>query len=212
MKNINLILLPISFILFLACDSCKKDTSVSGPINISGQVVDKNTNTPVTVAEVDLIERDGGMFGGGSSTTLQRMYADSNGKFTFSNVTINSAKTYTVLGYKLLYFNDGNNTVDVDENHPSNVIIPMQPMAWLKLHVKDTAPFDKYDVIGFGSPWGGGAGPFGGQNIDTFLYAQVYGNINTRIVGSITKNNKTNIVNKYLICPAFDTTLYNFFY
>ena len=200
-----------SIIIFLIISfySCKKDSNTS--ITISGVVADKNTNVPIAFAEVDLIEYGGGFLGGSSSSTLQRMYADAIGRFTFFNVNINSEKTYIVLGYKNLYFNDGNNTADVNINQP-NVVVPMQPMAWLKLHVKDTSPYDKFDYISFSSPWGGGAGPFNGVNVDTILFAQVYGNENTIIFAFITKNGIKSTVSKNIICPAFDTTLYNLNY
>ena len=206
MEESTLIIFLFAFLFW----QCKKDAS-TGPINISGQVVDKNLNTPIAVAEVDLIERDGGMFGGGSSQTLQRLYADSNGRFTFSNITINSAKTYTVLGYKSLYFNDGNNTVDVNTNQPNNIIVAMQPMAWLKLHVKDTAPFDNHDQINFGTP-GGIGGFYVGMNIDTISLNTENGNTKIDLYYFTLKNKDTTRFHYQIYCPAFDTTIYQLYY
>ena len=139
--------------------------------------------------------------------------ADADGKFKF-DFTAEEGYRYSITAEALKYFNNfytGGLILDVGKKtHP---LVGLQPEAYLKLYIKNTASFDAADKIGVNGSfeWGGG-GPFYGSRVDTFAIGKVYGNRINKIYWGVTKNNIQSSYSDSVYCPAFDTTLYNINY
>jgi len=197
---------------------CKKDDPIptSTPVDyrpntIFGKVVDKTTGQGLPNARV-YFQKAKNVIGNPGWYTAATQYSDSSGNFSFTAIP-NSDTVYSIYCTKDLFFDDGNNQTVVPYIKVGFAMqVQLEPMAWLKLHVKNVNPFNDFDEIDFNSPWGGGAGPFYGKNIDTLLYAQVMGDENVPVTKTIVKNNIQTVTSTRIFCKSFDTTMVNIFY
>ncbi|MBC8045303.1 MAG: hypothetical protein H7Y00_00760, partial [Fimbriimonadaceae bacterium] len=146
------------FILTLSIIGCDKNMH-SG---VTGTVLDKTTNTPVAEAEVGLFEKDAEIFGGFGGVLLETKYAESDGSFYF-DFTERSGYNYYVHAIKDQYFNDQSNNITYVHNGDEDVIVYLQPEAYLRVHIKTV---NEYEIFDHMSVNGTGEGAFYGNTVD----------------------------------------------
>lgn len=184
--------------LFIACKKNK-------PTSVSGTVVDATTSTGIANATVYLQQTENNCFSC-QPGTIATYTADANGNFNF-NIDGQKGHRYSVVASATNYFNNfGTGGSSIDEHTANTITVSLNPVAWLKLHIKNTTPFDTQDRISLEYY------EFYGASIDTSIIIKKYGNANNQIYYWVTKNNieQTLSINPY--CIAFDTTLYNINY
>lgn len=205
MKNSRFIIFII--ILSFFCAQCKKD-EVRTIVEVTA--LDKTTNHVIPNAKITLVAETYSTFMGPSYYAIvEEKYTNIAGKYTF-DFKANNSWAYFLVATAEHYFNTDEHTGNIENGQMNYVAIPLQPEAFLKVNVKNTQPFDIYDLIyvdPYGTPSGGG-GTFTGMNVDTFTIARVWGNTKEGLYWRVNKNS-SNVVHKdSIFCPAFDTTAY----
>ncbi len=202
-KKLNIIILIIA-ILTLGCRKITHKTDVSGV------VYDATTTTVLSHAHVYLLKENGSCFSCNPAPYMDT-YTNSDGGFSF-NYKAEKGYTYSLGASATNYFDQQSGIiyVDSDKNNKKEKIL-LNPHAYLKLHIKNTSPFDGSDEISvnfISHPFS-----FYGTAVDTILTVQaVFGNVNNSIYWGVKKNGVITNNSSSVYCSAFDTTLYNLNY
>ena len=207
-----LLLLPVVFLLpaclFLSVTGCKKDRLKT---TVDGKVQDATTLAGIAGATAYLQKVNPDCFSCQGSK-IASVTADADGKFQF-DFTAEEGYRYSITAEAPKYFNNfytGGLILDVGKkNHP---LVGLQPEAYLKLHIKNTQPFDENDQVGINGEWSGSPEQFYGTSVDTFTFRKVTGNGNISIYWGVIKNSLTTNNSDSVYCPAFDTAFYNINY
>ena len=180
-----------AFLLFSATN-CKKDSSTT--TTAEGAVIDKTTQKSIAGATARLIKVNSSFMGGSSLKVVSQMTVDATGKYSFT-FTPDLDYSYQVGASANKYFTDEGDNHYIHTGKKNLILIPLQPEAYLKIHVKNASPYDGNDYIHINE---NGIETFYGMNVDTSV--------------TLLENGNT-VVTKYgIYCPAFDTTLYNINY
>lgn len=203
----------IAFLLmFFLFTTCKKDKTII----VNGTVVDETRSlTGISNATVYLQERKSDLTCFSCLPyTIATYNADASGHFSFS-FEGREGYVYSVVGSATNYFSNiaSGDDISVDSRTKDNIEVTLKPVAWLKLHLKNTTPFDGTDQIGADNSFvTGGGGTFSGTTVDTIVVGSVYGNNDVKVVWFVTKNGLQTPHSAILFCPRFDTTSYNINY
>lgn len=202
--------LAVLFILFLFT-TCKKDKTII----VNGTVVDETRSlTGISNATVYLQERKPDLTCFSCLPyTIATYNADASGHFNFS-FEGRKGYAYSVVGSATNYFNNiaSGDDISVDSRTKDNIEVTLKPVAWLKLHLKNTTPFDGSDQIGISGGFTGSPLQYYGMSVDSICFFKVSGNSNVRIGWGVIKNGiQTNYLGS-VYCPRFDTTSYNINY
>jgi hypothetical protein len=165
----------IYILIFLSLfEGCKKDPSIN--TSVEGMIIDATTSKPIANATVYLLSGSSSILSG--SRGVQAAYpADGNGHFSFEFKSNNSL-IYSLAASEKKYFdNIGTSTIYLTKNRGNNNNIKLTPRAFLKIHIKSV---NNNDYIHLGAPCVIGCA-FGGQNLDTTLSYNAYGNKNNPI-------------------------------
>ena len=202
--------LIIFFAFFMACllfTTCNKDSSAT---SAAGQVIDATTQNAVPNATVYIQKRNTNCFGCNAGT-FAIINADGSGNFSYS-FNADKGYAYSVAAAANNYFDNlYTGGVGIDSYKSNNIKVPLQPKAWLKLHIKNATPYDFNDHIGISGVWGSPIQLYG-MNIDTVFSGPVNGNTTNSVNWGVIKNNITNNYSGLPYFTAFDTTLYNINY
>jgi hypothetical protein len=175
------------------CVQCQKeDGTLAMDIKVKGTVIDATTNLPIPFARVALMENDfsQGMFA--TTTTVKKVdTADAQGNFEFKHPRLPKC-TYD-LNARATNYIEKNEEVEVKQPtlFTKKTQLNLTPKAWIKVHVKQTSPYDPNNaysavVDGVTTPGGGGSFPI----IDrTFVINKEYpGNSKVDIRASLYVN------------------------
>jgi hypothetical protein len=215
----------ISAVLFITPSiaffaSCKKDKNV---IKISGTVYDPNTKAYVQGAHVNIsASKITSGFYNPNYSDIASTTTDANGAFSFE---FDKDKT---AGYRFYISKDNyfDNTTDVpdDDIVAGETYTPtfnIYPEAYIKLHVKNSAPYNSTDFIAYSyeSNLVQCAGCCTnntfkgyGTGYDTLFSCKAYGNQNVKINWHVTKVGTDVAYSDTIFVTAFDTTQYQLFY
>lgn len=162
--------------------SCKKDKESidENQIDCTVTVKQNGTNTPVQGASIMLFETDPGsaLSVTVNSTPIKTFTTDANGqsKIEFQG---KADKSYPVIVTASKYFDSGSSIPLVKKGvSGSSIFFGIYPEAYVKLHIRNTQPFDVYDYVQFGSTciMSQNEYYFQGNSIDTtFLYRSLDG-------------------------------------
>jgi hypothetical protein len=135
--GVGLLLLSLLCLL----PGCKKDP-LDGKTTITGRVTAYGTQTPIANATLYLMCYEGTFGGGGTSSVLDSVRTDADGRYSISYTDCGS--TY-LIPYKKGYLQH----IDVDLGGSKTVDIVLDPEAWLKVVTVPDGPTN-YDHIGVG--------------------------------------------------------------
>ncbi len=206
-KSYYIVLLLASF----SFASCKKDKLTK----VTGVVVDETRSlSGINNATVYLQERKSDLTCFSCLPyTIATYNADASGHFSFS-FEDREGYAYTVVGSATNYFSNiaTGDDVSVDSRTKNNIEVTLKPVAWLKLHLKNTTPFDGSDQIGISGNMHGVPQQYYGMSIDSICFFEVFGNSDVNINWGVIKNTTQTNYSGYVHCPRFDTTSFNINY
>jgi hypothetical protein len=211
MKKLYPLLAMALLITVFACCKKVKDNEIEAAIYVKQY----KTNAPLANAKI-LITR--GKPGSGiGSTVVDSLFTDSNGKATY-NKTVDKNYMYYAEAYKDKYFDTHDQQVSVTRGEKNfSTTIFMYAYSYVKLHVKNVKPVNKYDLIQLQSY----CHPnlfFQGLGIDTtFLYCDYayewMGDFpNYSYSAYVTKNSQSFTVPYSFTPPPHDTITININY
>lgn len=195
--------------------SCRKQKNIE--YTLKGTVEDPNGNSPVSGAQVKLLVNkiNGGSFNSAFETVATTTTdASGNYSFTFNRENATAYKITYTRQYHFgseLEINPDNLSEDTDNIYDFD----MPSMAWLRIHITNTTPFDANDEIDFqitdgayncGACCGTSIHTFTGMNVDTTIYCLNDGNHNVTGTGFYTKNGAGSTTSQTVYAQAYDTT------
>ena len=201
----------IVLLIFVSLNSCKKNKSTT----VKGTVVDATRSLAgINNATIYLQEKDANLTCFSClPQTIATYNADALGHFSFSFEGKNGYSYSIVASATNYYSNIGSGDYSsLNNNEKNNIEVPLKPIAWLKLHLKNTIPFDGSDQIGISGDMFGVPQQYYGSSIDSTCFFEVYGNNNINITWGIIKNSIQTNYSGLIFCPSFDTTSYNINY
>ncbi len=209
MKNLKMYLGLIAFSLLISISSCDDNEPVLQPTTVKGQVLEYGTNTPIPYAKVRLLRQEAIWGGGGSTSVYDTLSTNVNG---FYEITFPESANYIYMfdAIKDGYYELVNPKDDFLPNRENNMNIILDPLAWLKIHVKNVNPFNDQDYMNINGIVN--YGPWYGRNIDEAFIKEARGNHENKLVWFITKDNVNTNHQELIYVPKGDTTLFELFY
>jgi hypothetical protein len=203
-KQIALILCGI-----ILCFACKKDKHHTVT---NGTVIDATTQQPVAYATINLIAENFECVSCGYQYIEQKQ-TDANGNFSF-DFTAEDRKGYYLRGIANNYFNTYQPVqIETGEKYNKknkNKQINIMPMAWVKIHFKNTTQMFEADINGTSQLI---TGPF--ADVMIYLKDPVQGNKDLQLVYWIFHSNNDPNPERFIknfFCKPLDTTLINITY
>ncbi len=127
--------------------SCGKQSFPAQSASIKGQIIDRVLDTPVSFAEVRLMEFDTDQYTNMTFdrwTTIDSMVADSLGRFTF-NYEGREVFKYGIYSISERYFDEMKPwIIDVNDTDQDVTILPK---AYLKVNMIDEQPYKSFDSL-----------------------------------------------------------------
>jgi hypothetical protein len=220
-RNIYILLiLVISVSVIAGIASCKKNKNT---ITINGKIYDPNAGTYISGASITISSsKVSSGFYNSNYTDIATTTTDANGAFTFEFEQEKSA------GYRFYITKDNyfDNTIDIPDAdiQPENVYAPtfeFYPEGYLKLHVKNSSPYNADDYIGYyyditnincvdcctNTVFKGY-----GKTYDTTYTCKAYGNNNVQVNWHVTKFGMDVAYADTIFCAPFDTTFFEILY
>lgn len=199
MKKTITLTAVIVMLLFLT--DCRKITRVT---DVSGTVYDAVTMAPLANIKVFLLTQAEGALGAGASPVMD-ISTDHDGHYSFK-FKADRNYMYSLLATDSRHLS-GQAAMDNFKDN-KNVNIKLNPAAYIKLHLKNTSPFDANDLLVVKNSYALYYGlSLTGMATDTILLLQEPGNDNTLIHWSVKKNGITTYDDSTMYCAGFDTTL-----
>jgi hypothetical protein len=156
MKNTTLLFSLIICFGYYSCKKARYETEVCGKVH------DASTLAGIATATVYLQKQNYDCFTCPPQTVTSTT-TDANGNYSFTFMAEENFD-YTLVAAKEKYYNNastGGVSVGRIGKKNKNKNIPITPYAWIKLHVKNTTPFDGGDYISVNNSFlGGGGGLF----------------------------------------------------
>ena len=203
-------LLFLCMVLLIGSGCFKQDPAISENITWKGRVLERGTNKPLSKAKVYLYRKTSSGFdplggGSGAGALIDSFYTANDGTFSFTYFS-DIAYSYSLKGVSEGYYlGESEGTLGTRKDPRTDILL--DPMAWIKFHVKNVNPYDEYDLI-----YVDRYKPLQGK-IDTTLFKETRGNVSFDIVWWVEKNN---IEKKYTdtipFLKAHDTTYFEINY
>lgn len=216
----GLVFFSIITIGLLTINACKKDKKT---IQLSGIISDASGNKVegVTVnLQGTLLQ--GGAYSSGFSD-IASAKTDANGYYEI-NTDWQTVGKYKITLFKYNYFENSKEYIADDIPIGSEVTknLNIHPIAWIKIIVNNTDPYDNSDRISF--KYDSEDTPVCSDccnNTPTLGYGMIYsntskcklyGNKNAKISWTVQKHSEIKTYSENVFCSAFDTTAFNIDY
>lgn len=194
------------YTLFVSCGK-----GFLGDARVDGIVKDKTTGEAIAGATVYLLESENDycLFCPTATFIIDSTTSDNEGCFEFKyddqsgfTYSVNAIKEHYIDNQLQTYINSLGSGVDVE--------VLLDPEAFLKVRVHNVNTYDPWDYLSFSYT----NQSFYGNEIDTILIFQTYGNLENRLVWGVVNDGDPPVLNNYihLYCPAFDTTYFEILY
>jgi hypothetical protein len=207
--------------LFIVTGSCRKNKDED--ISVRGTVFDPNLNVYVNDAYVTIssIKVQSGIYNS-NYQDIETVVTDYNGKFAF-DIKKELASSYRIYIRKDNYFSY---TVDISPDVLESGIVysptyNLFPEAYIKLHVKNTMPYDSTDFIAY-SFTNSNLNCYEcctnnvfkgyGEDYDYTLKCKTNGSQYIKMNWHVTKNGTDISYKDSVFCIAFDTIFYQIYY
>ena len=204
-------LLLLCMVLLIVSGCFKQDPAISENITWKGRVLERGSNKPLSKAKVYLYRKTSSGFdplggGSGAGALIDSFYTANDGSFSFTYFS-DIAYSYSLKGVADGYYlGESEGTLGTRKDPRTDILL--DPMAWIKFHVKNVNPFDDYDEILINN-----FKPIYGMSIDTQLIEKTIGNRDFRTITWYYKNKvKTEIIDTIKNIKAHDTTYYEIKY
>lgn len=130
MKGNSILILVIVLLSF----SCRKEKEL---VHVSGYILEAVSNRPIPFASVYLLEEKGEMFSNPQYQTLNFMYSDSSGYYSF-DADLSRSGHYEIRAVKNQYINNGNNRTElnVTKKNQLSCDVILSPFSYFRLRMK----------------------------------------------------------------------------
>lgn len=217
----NIVLLVvISIFIATGIASCKKNKNV---ITINGHVYDPYSGSFISGANVTISSSKlSSGFYNSNYTDIATVATDANGAFSFEFEQEKSSG-YRFYIYKDKYFDRTIDVADADIQ-PENIYAPtfdIHPIGYLKLHVKNSSPYDANDFIAYSynidniscmECCTNTVLKGYGKTYDSTYKCKTYGSRDVQINWHVTKLGYDVTYSDTIFCAPFDTTFYEILY
>jgi hypothetical protein len=218
---VKMILLSLVVVqAFVLLPSCKKEKN---KIHVEGIIMDPNTGIVLENALVVFSAKKitDGVYNAGFEE-IARMNTEANGAYRFEmDEDYVSAYRISVSkqGYFASYHEISGSDITSDEVFVGNY--NLYPIGYIRLEVRNFAPFDTADYITytFSSGYVNGFDCCdnsirhgAGENYADTIVCKTYGNQNVTVSWNVTKNQMTTQHSQTIYCAAFDTTYFQLNY
>jgi hypothetical protein len=189
---------------------CEKETA--NPIHtVSGRVLEYGTKKPVPNASIYVMQYYGTLLGAEGFNLLDSTKTDANGKYTFKTTEGDYIKV-AKQGYFKMYSTDyAHIPIDILSKRATSVTkdIVIDPIGWLKIHVKNVKPVADNDAISLS-----GCSPtlIEGKVVDKFTLCQMRGNRKNDFYYFVYKGTNSITYQDSVYIKGLDTTYYNINY
>jgi len=220
--NLKIFLTYLLVFLFISLflQSCKKKNE---KLTISGYVYETNESTAVKDVRVTLLAKKitSGTWNS-NYETINSAITGNDGKFsfTFDIVKVSGYRlTFDKTNYFYLTQNLSGDVVSKGEEYNRNYQI--NPVAYLRLHIKNVSPYNSDDYMSYYLVGGTSNGneccsdstsKFYGKSIDITRICKAYANQNITINWNYTKHNNFQLKTTNVTCTPLDTTSVDLFY
>ncbi|MGZ4035175.1 MAG: carboxypeptidase-like regulatory domain-containing protein [Bacteroidia bacterium] len=203
--SLNIFIAIAAIIFFSACRKITRETSVSG------HVYDACSQATIPFAHITLSKSDDACNHCGSSVEMDT-YTDANGFFSL-NYKAERHYLYSVNASVNNYISDGVNSDNFKNNDNKKILLHAK--VYVKVHIKNTTPFDVNDQIDVEYiytsqlPY-----EYHGTAVDTTIVLEAMGCTNHDLRWTVKKNGITTNYDATINCNTapLDTTLYNISY
>lgn len=193
-------------LFFSACR--KNDKYKAFDTYVDGYILDGISGDSVAGAFVQLWQDDGG--GSTKPKNYDRILAttmtDTTGYYRIS-FKCDPLKTTAIVAKKSLYFYSDEIDMSMFACGRQGILYTIQPLSWIRVHIKNTLPADGEDSIYFFHNI-----YFKGLTTDTVFYRQIKTTDVQLDIWDVTKNGTTVRHSAYTGCRPFDTCTLNIFY
>ena len=212
-KHLKNSVLLLFLVVLLGSGCFKQDPAISENITWKGRVLERGTNKPLSKAKVYLYRKTSSGFdplggGSGAGALIDSFYTANDGSFSFtyfSDISYSYSLKGVADGY---YLGESEGTLGTRKDPRTDILL--DPMAWIKFHVKNVNPFDEYDNIGIN---GDCIGALTGDRVDSTYYCNKIGNKDVEILWGVIRNGKQSDFSKIInSLPAHDTTYFEIKY
>jgi hypothetical protein len=205
-SELSIVLLLISFTFTF--NSCKKTAHT----HIDGTIQDAYNRTLIAGANVYVAGSLPGCNSCGGPGNSPSTISDANGKYS---IDFNAEKKYDYVIYAgatnyMPALPNGAVSINVGQQNPIN--IALAAIAYLKIHAKNTCPFDANDQIVINGMPDVPGNTINGKVVDTLVTQFAYGNTTNPLVWIVKKNNVKTSYSANVYCTPFDTTFFSINY
>lgn len=203
--KLHFIILLVTFSVFASCKK-EKITYVNGVVVDATRSLSEISNATVYLQERKSDPTCFSCF----AQTIATYNTDASGRFSFSFLGQDGYSYSVVASAQNYHSNIGTGDYNsLDKGQENNIEVELSPVAWLRLHLKNTTPFDASDEIDASNSFvTGAAAPLYGTTIDTIITGLVNGNSKVDAVWFVVKNGIPTNHSASIYCPRFDTTTY----
>jgi len=203
------LIFPVLLGLFILSAGCGDRDNIKG-LDVSGYVLEYGTLDPIEGARVYLVGGSAGGVSGPNWNLVDTFITGPDGKYAFRRSE--EPVIVALYVYADQYYDIIEKAVKFPERK-QEIDIVMDPYAWIKLHIKNTNPYDINDLFSFSGEWGGGSLPdYYGMNVDLYYLQKVYGNRFIDVYWGVTKNNKFNFSQDSVFTVTHDTVDFEILY
>jgi hypothetical protein len=192
--------------------SCQKETD--NPVHtVSGKVLEYGTKKPVPDAAIYILKHYGTLLGPEGFTFLDSTKTDANGKYTFKTTEGDYMKVVKQ-GYFKMYSTDyAHIPINILSKRPTSVTqdIVIDPIGWLKIHVKNVKPVADNDNIGF-SNYSCAPNEMYGKSVDAITVCPQRGNRKNNIIYFVNRHSVSVFHQDSIYIKGLDTTYYSINY
>ena len=213
-KHLKNSVLLMFLVVLLGFGCFKQDPAISENVTWKGRVLERGTNKPISKAKVYLYRKTSSGFdplggGSGAGALIDSFYTANDGSFSFtyfSDISYSYSLKGVADGY---YLGESEGTLGTRKDPRTDILL--DPMAWIKFHVKNINPFDEYDKIDINRSCFSKI--LYGSRIDTSIICEEVGNKNINLVWWVTKNNNKIRFNDTIpLLVPHDTTFFEIKY
>jgi hypothetical protein len=201
-KHVVLSSVFVILLLLGSLNACKKD---SAHTFVGGTVQDFHNGIAISGARVYLASKRAGCANCQTILTSDSTTTDSKGSFAFDFIPAED-KAYSVVASANSYYSDlASGGVPFATGKISNIIVPLTPYTYLRIHAVNTNPFDWNDRIILNEIMGGSV-IFYGPNTDTTFTQLAYAATINTFHYTVIKRNRSVSYSGQVYCNPYDIT------
>ena len=215
------IIIACSCLAILFSVACRKEKNpYEGKIHAEGQVLEKGLiKKPIPNATVILYELTSeGAFQSVKFKVIDSTRTDANGKYVIERDAAGLSGSYQInaRGDEAQFWNRYDEPLlggNIIEGQKTVNTLFIQPLGFIKVHIKNVSPVDSDDGLGISGPWLSQISKaYIGSNINQYIQDKLYANDSVKVGWTIKKKGLFTHYEKKYYALSHDTLKINIFY